>query len=124
MLFGKMRGPAHREALEDGVRRLGVTAMCLGPFDRAGEVSPLCSCLAGYEPSRRASRETQFRSAEFYAHEVFANERGALLVQPLLFDGEPLGLLTVALGGHPGRVYEQMREAFALGLRGHRLAGG
>jgi hypothetical protein len=55
---------------------------------------------------------------------VFEHERGALLVQPLVFDGKPLGLLAFALGHHHGSVYEQMRETFAIGLRGYRLAAG
>jgi hypothetical protein len=35
-----------------------------------------------------------------------------------------MGLLTCALGEQHGSVYEQMRETFALALRGFRLAQG
>jgi hypothetical protein len=53
---------------------------------------------------------------------VFGQERGALLVQALVYETEPMGLLTVPLGLYHASVYEQMRETFALGLRGFRLA--
>ncbi|RYZ01932.1 MAG: LacI family transcriptional regulator [Myxococcales bacterium] len=124
MLLAHERGPARREAFEAALRRLGIPALSLGLFTRAGKVSPVCACLAAYEPSGRVRPETQFRSADFRAKGVFENERGALLVQPLLFEREPLGILTVALGEHQGSVYEQMREAFCIALRGYRLAGG
>ena len=45
-----------------------------------------------------------------------------MLVQPLIFESEPMGLLTLMIGEQHGSVYEQMRETFALGLRGFRLA--
>ena len=53
---------------------------------------------------------------------MFANERGALLVQPLIFEREPVGILAFVLGDQHGSVYEQMRETFAIALRGFRLA--
>lgn len=122
MLLAKPNGISQRKAFEESLRHLGIPALSLGLFTEAGSVSASCQCLAGYEPSGRARPELQFRSADFRASEVFANERNALLVQPLLFEDEPLGLLTLALGEHHGSVYEQMREAFAIGLRGYRLA--
>ncbi len=122
-LLARERGPAQREVFEEGLRRLGMSSLSLGLFAESGEVSPVCVCLAGYEPSGRARPGTQFRSADFRASDVFSSERGALLVQPLLFEREPLGMLTVVLGEHHGSIYEQMREIFALALRGYRLAG-
>jgi hypothetical protein len=122
MLLAKPGAPGQRQAFEDALRHLGIPALSLGLFTEPGKVTPQCSCLAGYDPSARARPELAFRSADFRAPGVFDHERGALLVQPLLFDGEPLGLLTVALGEHQGSVYEQMREYFAFGLRGFRLA--
>ena len=111
-----------RKAFEDDLRRLGINALSLGLFTQPGQASAQCQCLAGYEPSGRTRPETHFRSADFTAPGVFNNERGALLVQPLVYDGEPLGLLTLALGEQHGSVYEQMRETFAIALRGFRLA--
>ena len=87
-----------------------------------GQASAQCQCLAGYEPSGRARPETHFRAGDFAASGVFSNERGALLVQPLVYDGRPMGLLTFPLGERDGSVYEHMRETFALALRGFRLA--
>jgi DNA-binding LacI/PurR family transcriptional regulator len=122
MLLSRPTGSAQRLAFEEQLRRLGIMSLSLGLFTEPGKASQQCLCLAGYEPSGRARAEHHFRSSAFAAQGVFANERGALLVQPLIFDGEPLGLLTFALGEQQGSVYEQMRETFALGLRGFRLA--
>ena len=115
-------GLAQRQLLEDRLRHLGIAALSLGSFSDGGGVSERCQCLAGYEPSGRARSEAHFRSSDFAAGGVFDHELGALLVQPLLFEREPLGLLTLVLGAQHGSVYEQMRETFALALRGFRLA--
>jgi hypothetical protein len=122
MLLATPGGPAQRKAFEDNVRRLGVTALSLGLFAEPGQASRQCFCLAGFEPSGRVRHESVFESSDFAASGLFDNERSALLVQPLVFDGEPVGLLTFALGPHHGSVYEQMRETFAIALRGYRLA--
>lgn len=111
-----------RKHFEEQLSRLGITALSLGLFTEPGQASAQCQCLAGYEPSGRARPETHFRSADFAASGVFSNERAALLVQPLIYDGKPIGVLTFALGEQHGSVYEQMRETFALALRGFRLA--
>jgi DNA-binding LacI/PurR family transcriptional regulator len=111
-----------RKHFEEQLSRLGIAALSLGLFTEPGQVSAQCLCLAGYEPSGRVRPETHFRAADFAASGVFSNERGALLVQPLVYDGKPIGLLTFALGEQHGSVYEQMRETFALALRGFRLA--
>jgi len=117
-------GVSQRKAFEDSLRRLGVSALSLGLFTEPGVASPQCQCLAGYEPSGRARPETHFRSADFSSPGLFSNERGAVLVQPLLFDRKPVGLLALVLGDQQGSVYEQMRETFAIALRGFRLAHG
>lgn len=122
LLLGRPTGSAQRLAFEEQLRRLGIMALSLGLFTEPGKASQQCLCLAGYEPSGRARPEHHFRSSDFAAPGVFANERGALLVQPLTYEGEPMGLLTFALGEQQGSVYEQMRETFAIGLRGFRLA--
>jgi DNA-binding LacI/PurR family transcriptional regulator len=111
-----------RKTFEDDLRRLGIPALSLGLFSEPGQASAQCQCLAGYEPSGRTRPETHFRSADFAAPGIFSNERGALLVQPLIYDGAPVGLLTFPLGDQHGSVYEQMRETFAIALRGFRLA--
>src|SRR5262249_39746227 len=112
---------SQRKPFEDSLRQLGIAALSLGLFTEIGKASAQCQCLAGYEPSGRARAETHFRSVDFAAPGVFSNERGALLVQPLIFDRQPMGLLAFMLGEQHGSVYEQMRETFAVALRGFRL---
>jgi DNA-binding LacI/PurR family transcriptional regulator len=122
LLLARPTGHGQREAFEAQVRRLGILSLSLGAFTEAGKAGAQCLCVAGFEPSGRARPETYFRSSNFAAPGVFDNERGALLVQPLIYDKEPMGIVTFALGDQPGSVYEQMRELFSSGLRGFRLA--
>jgi DNA-binding LacI/PurR family transcriptional regulator len=122
MLLAAQNGTSQRKAFEDNLRRLGIVGLSLGLFTEPGHASAQCLCLAGYEPSGRARPETHFRSADFATAGLFQQERAALLVQPLVYDSQPIGLLTFALGDQHGSVYEQMRETFAIALRGFRLA--
>ena len=124
MLLAAPSATNQRQAFEELLRRLGIVGLSLGLFTEPGRASAQCLCLAGYEPSGRARPETHFRSADFAAAGVFQQERAALLVQPLVYDSQPIGLLTFALGEQHGSIYEQMRETFAIGLRGFRLAHG
>ncbi len=121
-LLGKPGGYAARLAFEERLKGLGLTAFSLGLFGEPGKTTPTCQCLAGYGPSGRAQPETHFASSAFAAAGVFEQERAAFLVQPLVYEGEPIGLLTLALGERHGSVYEQMRETFGVALRGFRLA--
>jgi hypothetical protein len=111
-----------RTSFEHGLRRLGFSALSLGIFEELGQASEQCRCLAAFEPSGRIGLQSHFRSSDFSPTGVFGQERGALLVQALVYETEPMGLLTVPLGLYHASVYEQMRESFALGLRGFRLA--
>jgi hypothetical protein len=122
VLLATPDGVSQRKSFEDNLRGLGIAALSLGVFTEVGKASAQCQCLAGYEPSGRARAETHFRSADFAAAGLFSNERGALLVQPLIFERKPMGLLAFVLGEQHGSVYEQMREIFAIALRGFRLA--
>jgi hypothetical protein len=78
--------------------------------------------LAAFEPGGRLTVPSHFRSRDFAARGVFDEERGPLLVQALAYDDEPMGLLTVPLGDYHTSQYEQLREMFALSMRGFRLA--
>jgi DNA-binding LacI/PurR family transcriptional regulator len=121
-LLAPPSGIAQRQLFEDRLRRLGLTALSLGLFTEPGRASEKCQCLAGFEPSGRVRPEMHFRSSDFASPSLFEFELGALLVQPLIFESEPMGLLTIVVGEQHGSVYEQMREIFAFGLRGFRLA--
>jgi DNA-binding LacI/PurR family transcriptional regulator len=114
---------AHQRAsFEQSLRRLGFSALSLGIFEEPGSASERCRALAAFEPSGRLQPQSHFRSSDFAAPGVFEQERAPLLVQALVYEGEPMGLLTVPLGQYHTSLYEQMRETFAISLRGFRLA--
>ena len=121
-LLRQADGGHERASFEDGLRRLGFSSLSLGLFEEPGRASEQCRCLAAFEPNRQPMLQTHFPSSDFSARGVFEQEREALLVQALVYEGEPMGLLTVPLGQFPTSLYEQMRETLAIGLRGFRLA--
>jgi hypothetical protein len=75
------------------------------------------AALASYERSGHFRSEMHFRSSDFMPRGPFEGERGVLLAQPLLFEHEPLGILTLPLGEQHRTVYEEMRDV-------ERLSGG
>jgi hypothetical protein len=121
-LLRSSAGAQQRATLEQGLRRLGFSALSLGLFEEAGRASERCRCLAAFEPTGRLRPEAHFTSSGFAAAGVFEQERGPVLVQALVHDAEPVGLLTLPLGEHHSSLYEQMRDMFAISLRGFRLA--
>jgi DNA-binding LacI/PurR family transcriptional regulator len=121
-LLGSADGAHSRSALEQGLRRLGFGALSLGLFEEPGRASQRCRSLAAFEPTGKLRPESHFDSSSFSAPHVFENERGPVLVQALVQGPEPMGILTVPLSSHHSTFYEQMRDTFALSLRGFRLA--
>ncbi|MEP7052620.1 MAG: substrate-binding domain-containing protein [Pseudomonadota bacterium] len=115
-------GTPQRASFEQALRQLDFSALSLGLFEEPGRVSEQCQCLAAFETSGGLQSKSHFPSSNFAAPGVFGEVRGAVLVQALVYEGEPLGLLTVPLGHHHGSLYEQLRETFALSLRGFRPA--
>lgn len=121
-LLRQSDGTYQRDAFEDGLRRLGFTSLSLGIFEEPGRASEQCRCLAAFEPSNQPIPQSSFRSRDLSAPGVFEHELQPLLVQALVYEGEPMGLLTVPLGQFDVSLYEQMRETLSVGLRGFRLA--
>jgi DNA-binding LacI/PurR family transcriptional regulator len=121
-LLRQAEGGHQRSSFEDGLRRLGFTSLSLGIFEEPGRASERCRLLAAFEPNNRPMLQAYFPSSELSVSGVFDDERDPLLVQALVYEGEPIGLLTVPLGGFHISLYEQMRETLAIGLQGFRLA--
>ncbi|HWZ89049.1 MAG TPA: hypothetical protein VNW92_09365, partial [Polyangiaceae bacterium] len=123
LLLGHSSLAELRESFEDHFRALGIPALTIGLFTEPGKVTQQCLCLAAYNSARRTSPvEETFRSSDFGPPDHFAHERGALLVQPIVFEGEPMGIVTVVLGTLDVTIFEQLREILGTGLRGFRLA--
>jgi len=121
VLHGRRRQSFGAE-LEERFRALGIPCMALGLFTEPGKVTERCTCVAAYGSDARLKAPATFRSSDFGPPEIFANVGSPLLVQPLLFEDEPMGLVTCALGNIDVAVHEQMREILGVGLKGLRLA--
>jgi DNA-binding LacI/PurR family transcriptional regulator len=121
-LLRQTEGAHQRSSFEDGLRRLGFTSLSLGIFEEPGRASERCRLLAAFEPNNQPLLQAYFPACELSVPGVFDHERDPLLVQALVYEGEPIGLLTVPLVGFHTSLYEQMRETLAFGLQGFRLA--
>ncbi|HTA91599.1 MAG TPA: substrate-binding domain-containing protein [Polyangiaceae bacterium] len=122
LLLGQTDLATLRNTFEERFRALGIPALALGLFTEPGVVTPTCLCLAAYGSARQKRVPETFRASDLGPPDLFTQERGALLVQPLLFEGAPMGIVTVALGALDITIFEQLREILGTGLRGFRLA--
>jgi len=122
LLLGRSSLQTLRERFEERFRALGIPALAVGLFTEPGKVTADCLCLAAYSSARRQRVPETFRASDFGPADLFTQEHGALLAQPLVFEGEPMGIVTVALGALDISIFEQLREVLGTGLRGYRLA--
>lgn len=111
-----------REHFETRFRALGIPAFALGMFEEPGKVTERCRTLAAYSSARRFRVPETFRTSDFAPTDLFAQESGTLLVQPLTYDGAPLGIATIMLGTLDIALFEQLREILGTALHGHQLA--
>jgi hypothetical protein len=122
VLFGSASLAEIREQFETRFRALGIPAFALGLFQEPGRVSEHCLCLAAYGSTRRFRVPETFRSSDLGPADLFAQESGVLLVQPLTHQGEPLGIASILLGTLDIALFEQLREILGTALHAHRLA--
>jgi hypothetical protein len=111
-----------RAALTERFTALGVGAMAVGLFTEPGRVTEECLCVVAYNDAVSATPAERFRARDLCPPQLFAREKRPLLIQPLTFQGQPLGLVTTVLGSFENNVYEQLREALSAALYGYRLA--
>jgi hypothetical protein len=111
-----------RSEFEERFSRLGIPAIAIGLFTEPRVVTAQCRSVAAFNGDRRLSVSEKFKATDFAPREVFDGDARTLLVQPLVFAGEPLGILSAVFGNVDGGVYEQMRETLSTGLMGLRLA--
>jgi hypothetical protein len=122
LLLGSSSLSQLREQFETRFRALGIPAFALGMFEEPGKVSEQCLCLAAYSSTRRFRVPETFRASEFGPTDLFAQDSGVLLVQPLTYDGMPLGIASIMLSSLDIALFEQLRELLGTGLRGYALA--
>lgn len=111
-----------RRDLEERARALGIATMSVGLFTEPGQVTKECVCLVGYSGSGRVDAQTTFDASEFAPREIFEGAKTTLLVQPLVFDGKPIGIVTTSFGSFDVMFYEQLREILGTGLHARRMA--
>ncbi len=122
LLLGTSSLSRLREQFELRLRALGIPAFALGLFKEPGKASEECVTLGAYSSTRRFRIPETFRASEFGPTDLFAQDSGALLVQPLIFEGKPMGIVTVMLSTLDITIFEQLREILGAGLHGFRLA--
>ena len=111
-----------REHFETRFRALGIPAFALGMFEQPGKVTERCRTLAAYSSARRFRVPETFRTSDFAPTDLFAQDSGTLLVQPLTYEGVPLGIATIMLSTLDIALFEQLREILGTALHGHQLA--
>ncbi len=72
--------------------------------------------VAGFAGGKSLSGTERFRSSDL-GHAELRNSEEALLVQPLLYEDEPLGIATLGWGALDEAVYEQARKMLGVGLK-------
>jgi DNA-binding LacI/PurR family transcriptional regulator len=107
---------AVRATFEARLRGLQLPAASIGLFTRPGTVGDECVSLVGYARQKSLAGESHFASRDL-GHPQLRDSEDALLVQPLLFGTEPLGIASLAWGALDEAVYEQAREILALGVK-------
>jgi DNA-binding LacI/PurR family transcriptional regulator len=121
-LLGALDAPAVREMFEARLRGLGVPSASIGLFTEPGRVGEECVSLVGYAGGKSLAGTDRFRSRGLGHAELRTSEE-ALLVQPLLYDDEPLGIATFGWGALDEVVYEQARKMLGVGLKAFASRG-
>jgi len=111
-------------AFADRLGALGIGAFSLGLFTEPDRVTESCVCLAAFSDTKRLVPPKVFRTRDLAPPELLVGDTRPVLVQPLVFNGAPIGVVTSTLGVMETNVYEQLRESMSAGLQGYRLARG
>jgi hypothetical protein len=120
LLLGDTPLGEQRPGIERRLRELGIAALSLGMFAERDVAHEKCAILAAYNGSKVAS-QTGFERSSFGPEGLFDDGVSALLVQPLVVDSEPVGLIALDWGAWEGVAYEQIREVLSVGLKAVQL---
>jgi hypothetical protein len=113
-LLGAPEAGAVRATFEARLRGLGVTSASIGLFAERNRIAEDCVSLVGFAHRKSFAATERFRSRDL-GHPELRGSDEALLVQPLVFGDEPLGIATLAWGALDEAVYEQAREMLGTG---------
>jgi DNA-binding LacI/PurR family transcriptional regulator len=122
LLLGASGAPAVREGFEARLRGLHLPSASIGLFTEPGRVGEECVSLVGYAGAKSLKGTDRFRSRDL-GHAELRKSEEALLVQPLLYDDEPLGIATLGWGALDEAVYEQARKMLGVGLKAFASRG-
>lgn len=113
---------ALQAAFAERLGALGVGVFSLGLFTEPGRVTESCVCLAAFSDAKRLEPPKTFRTRDLGPPNLFTDDTRTLLLQPLVFDGAPIGVVTSTLEALETTVYERLRELLGAGLHGYRSA--
>lgn len=106
--------------------RLGIARGYLSLYDDPAHPAASATLQLAYDESRPGGRPPgarQFPTSLLVPDAALpANRRFNLVVQPLYFGNESLGLLALEMGPRDGQVYQALRQQVSSALKGARLA--
>lgn len=111
-----------RAAREKKLESLGLSAFSLGVFTEPGHATENCSVAIGLALHHAMSSVHSFPARGLAPDAWFRECEAPVLVQPLIWNDEPHGIVAFPLGPLDGPIYEQVRETLGLGLRSYWLA--
>ena len=106
--------------------QLGIPSGYLSLYEDPSSPTEWCQLLLAYDESGRIELEPggrRFPSRQLVPAELLpSHRRYSLVVLPLFFRGEQLGLLALEMGPREGNVYEALRGQISSALKGAMLA--
>lgn len=96
--------------------RLGIKNCYLSLYNSPAplfEYSKMLQALRNGQQLIVGNEDFQFKTSEIIPKAMLPEERSTLLVEPLFYQGEQLGLLTMEVGDHNGLVYEAISAQLA-----------
>jgi hypothetical protein len=107
-----------RAASEHRLISVGVGTFCMSAFSSKGRPTETCRVCVLLSHAKSLST-SEYDPSLFAPSEWMAARSGPVLVQPLTWGGEALGLVCCPLGGFDGLIYEQIKETLSVGLFGY-----
>lgn len=117
-LFGTGKPGDLAAALEEHLPLMGISTFIVSRF-RDGRPLDELDVFAQHSSLMHAGRSAVLSASELGLDAIF-EQQGAIVVEPLEYDGEPMGIASFTWGAHDPVHYEQLRELLSAALRAIR----